>query len=51
MLTFVAMMQAAHLRERDDVACGGRLYGARLWTILVERQMGSAPVMILKIAR
>jgi hypothetical protein len=30
------MMQAAHLGERDDVACRGRLYAARLRTILVE---------------
>jgi hypothetical protein len=30
------MMQTAHLREHDDVACRGRLYAARLRTILVE---------------
>jgi hypothetical protein len=30
------MMQTAYLRERDDVACRGRLYAARLRTILVE---------------
>jgi hypothetical protein len=36
--TFAAMMQTAHLRERDDLACSGRLYAAaaRLRTILVE---------------
>jgi hypothetical protein len=34
--TFVAMMQTAHLRERDNLACRGRLYAARLRTILVE---------------
>jgi len=39
------------LPERDDVACRGTLYAARLWTILVEREMDSGPVMILKIAR
>jgi len=45
------MMQTAHLRERDDLACRGRLYAARLRTILVEREMCSGPVLILKIAR
>jgi hypothetical protein len=45
------MMQTAHLREGDTLACRGRLDGAGLWTILVEREMGSGPVMILKIAR
>src|SRR5262245_1672060 len=34
--TFVAMMQTAHLGERDDVACRGRLYAARLRTVLIE---------------
>jgi hypothetical protein len=34
--TFVAMMQTAHLRERDDLACRGKLYAARLRTIFVE---------------
>jgi hypothetical protein len=32
----VAMMQTAHLREGDGLACGGRLDWARLRTILVE---------------
>jgi hypothetical protein len=32
----VAMMQTAHLREGDNVACRGRLDWARLRTILVE---------------
>ena len=45
------MMQAAHLWECDNLACRRRLDGAGLWTILVEREMGSGPVMILKIAR
>src|SRR6266540_993292 len=49
--TFVAMMQAAHLWEHDNLACGGWLYAARLRTILVEREMRSGPVMILKIPR
>jgi hypothetical protein len=34
--TFVAMMQTAHLREGDNLACRGRLDWARLRTILVE---------------
>src|SRR6266498_149294 len=49
--TFVAMMQAAHLWEHDNLACRGWLYAARLRTILVEREMRSGPVMILKIPR
>jgi len=43
------MMQTAHFREREDLACRGRLYAARLRTILVEREMRSGPVMIVKI--
>jgi hypothetical protein len=45
------MMHTAHLREGDYLACRRRLDGAGLWTILVEREMGSGPMMILKIAR
>jgi hypothetical protein len=37
--TFVAVMQIAHLGERDDLACRGQLYATGLWTILVEREM------------
>ena len=47
----VAMMQTAHLGDRDDLACRGWLYAARLRTILVEREMCSGPVMIFKITR
>ena len=32
--TLVAMVQAANLWEGDNVACGRRLYGSGLWTIL-----------------
>ena len=49
--TFIAMMQTADLWEGNNLACRRRLYGARLRAILVEREMCSAPVMILKIAR
>jgi hypothetical protein len=50
--TLIAMMQAADLREGDNVmACGGYLYGARPWAIFVERKMRSGFMMILKIAR
>jgi hypothetical protein len=45
------MMQTTHLGERDDLACRGWLYAARLRTILVEREMCSGTVMILKITR
>ena len=33
--TFVAMMQTTNLRERNNLACRGRLYVARLRTIFV----------------
>jgi hypothetical protein len=46
---FVAMMQATNLREGDNVSRGGWVYRARFRTILVEREMGSGLVMILKI--
>jgi hypothetical protein len=49
--TFVAMVQTTHLWEGDDGACRGWLYGAGLWTILVEREMRPTLVMILKIGR
>ena len=45
------MVQTAHLWEGDNGACRRWLYGARLRTILAEREMCSALVMILKIAR
>ena len=45
------MMQTTDLWEGDNLACRGRLYAARLRTILVEREMGSGPVMVLKIPR
>jgi len=44
--SFVAMVQTAHLWEGDNGACRRWLYGARLRTILVEREMCSALVMI-----
>jgi len=43
------MMQTTNLREGNDLASGWRVYWARLGAILVEREMGSALVMILKI--
>ena len=49
--SFVAMVQTAHLWEGDNGACRRWLYGARLRTILAEREMRSALVMILKITR
>jgi hypothetical protein len=45
------MMQTAHLRERDDLACRGWLYAARLRTILVEREMRPGLVVVLNIPR
>jgi hypothetical protein len=49
--TLVTIMQTADLREGNNVAGGGKLYGARTWAILVEREMRSGVMMILKIAR
>jgi hypothetical protein len=45
------MMQAADLREGDNVARGGKLHATRPWAVLVEREMRSGIMMILKIAR
>jgi hypothetical protein len=45
------MMQTAHFREGNDIAGGGKLYGAGQWAVLVEREMRSGVMMILKIAR
>src|SRR6266540_571390 len=49
--TLVAMMQTAHFREGNNIAGGGKLCRARAWAILVEREMRSGVMMILKIAR
>ena len=49
--TLIAMMETAHLREGNNVACGGKLHATRPWAVLVEREMGSGVMMILKIAR
>ena len=40
--TLVAMVQAADLREGDNGAGRGRLYGTRVGAILVEREMRAA---------
>ena len=45
------MMQTSDLREGHDLASSWRVYWARLGAILVEREMCSALVMILKILR
>jgi len=45
------MMQTADLREGNNVARGGKLYATRPWAVLVEREMRSGVMMILKIAR
>jgi hypothetical protein len=46
--TLVAMMQTACLGEGNNIASGGKLYGARPWAVLVEREMRSGVMMILK---
>jgi hypothetical protein len=45
------MMQTADLREGNNVARGGKLHATRPWAVLVEREMRSGVMMILKIAR
>ena len=45
------MVQAADLWKGDNGACRGWLYGPGLWTILAEREMCPALVVILKIIR
>src|SRR6266511_4201843 len=49
--TLIAMMQTADLREGNSVARGGKLHATRPWAVLVEREMRSGVMMILKIAR
>jgi hypothetical protein len=49
--TLIAMVQTANLRKGNDTARRGRLYGTRLRAVLAEREMRSAVMMILKIAR
>ena len=49
--TLVAMMQTADLGEGNNVAGGGKLYATRPWAVLVEREMRSRVMMILKITR
>ena len=45
------MMQTADLGEGNNIACGGKLHATRPWAVLVEREMRSGVMMILKIAR
>ena len=49
--TLITMMQAADLGESNNIACGGKLHATRPWAVLVEREMRSGVMMILKIAR
>src|SRR5882672_11339244 len=49
--TLVAMVQTADLREGDNGACSGWLYGPRLGAILVQREMRVASVVIVKVGR
>jgi hypothetical protein len=48
---FVAMMQTTDLRKRDNLAGSGWMYRAALGTILVELEMRSRLVVILKVRR
>jgi hypothetical protein len=47
----VAMMEATDRWERDDFAGFGWVYRAALGTILVEREMRSRRVVVLKVRR
>ena len=49
--TLIAMMQTADLREGNNIACRGKLYATRPRAVLLEREMRSGVMMILKIAR
>src|SRR5664280_2524108 len=49
--SFVTMMQAADLWERDNLASGRLAYGPGLRTILGEREMCPRPMIILNIGR
>ncbi len=45
------MVQAADLWEGDNGTCRARMYGPRLRTVLGQREMRAALVMILKVCR
>src|SRR5664280_2261436 len=49
--SFVAMMQAADLWERNNLASGRLAYGPGLRTILGEREMRPRPMIILNVRR
>jgi hypothetical protein len=49
--TLIAMVQTANLREGNDVAGRGGLYGTRSRAVLAEREMRSGIMVVLKIAR
>ena len=49
--SFVAMMQAADLWERNNLASGRLACGPGLRTILVEREMRPRPMIVLNIGR
>jgi hypothetical protein len=48
---FVAVVQATDLLEQDNLAGSGQVYGAAFRTILVEREMRSRLVVIVKVRR
>ena len=49
--TLIAMMQTTDLGEANNIAFGGKLHATGPWAVLVEREMRSGVMMILKIAR
>ncbi len=43
------MVEAAHFREFHDLTHPGRLHSPWLWTVLLEREVRSRPVVVVKV--
>ena len=50
-LSFVAVMQAADFRSRDDWLSGRCRDRPRIWRVLLEPEMGSSPMIVPAVAR
>jgi hypothetical protein len=50
-LANVAMVQAADFRELYDLARRGELDRPEVWSILVEREMGTRPMVVAEVTR
>src|SRR3989442_6156204 len=49
-LANVAMVQAADFRKLYDLACRGELDRPEVWSVLVEREMGTRPVVVSEVS-